>query len=164
MRYRISGARNRVQELALSTAFDAVSGRLRNALTATGVAEYRLQSTMRGRLETATRRWHQATRSVSLPQLRSVLAASRVKFESWQNSRDQLMNTRLETAKRKLGLAAAALDAMSPLRVLERGYAIAQDPSGHVVREAGSLSIGEQLRLRLWKGEVDCRVEGTRNE
>lgn len=164
MQYRISGARNQVQELALSTAFDAVSGRLRKALTATSTAEYRLQSTMRARLEMADRRLQQAGRNLSLPQLRAALAASQAKFESLQNSRDQSMNARLQTAKRKLGLAAAALDAMSPLRVLERGYAIAHDAAGHVVREAGSLSIGEQLRLRLWKGELDCRVEGTRNE
>jgi len=164
MQFRISGARNQVQELALSTAFDAVSGRLRNALTATGAAEYRLQSAMHASLENAQRRLHQAVRNVSLPQLRAALAASRAKFESLQNSRDQLMNARLGAAKRQLGLAAAALDAMSPLRVLERGYAIAHDKAGHVVRDAGSLSIGEQLRLRLWKGELDCRVEGTRNE
>jgi exodeoxyribonuclease VII large subunit len=164
MQYRISGVRNRVQELALSTAFDAVSGRLRNALTATGAAEYRLQSTMHARLETAHRRLHEATRNVSLPQLRSALAASRAKFESLNNSRDQLVQARLEAARRKLGLAAAALDAMSPLRVLERGYAIAHDTAGHVVRDASSMAIGEQLRLRLWKGELDCRVEGTRNE
>jgi exodeoxyribonuclease VII large subunit len=163
-RYRISGARNRVQQLALSTAFDAVSGRLRNALTATGAAEYRLQSTMHARLETANRRLYQAAQKVSLPQLRSALAAARAKFESLHDSRDQLMNARLETARRKLAVAAAALDAMSPLRVLERGYAIAHDGAGHVLRDASSTAIGEQLRLRLWKGELDCRVEGTRNE
>jgi len=164
MQYRISGARNQVQELALSTAFDAVSGRLRNALTATGAAEYRLHSTMHARLETAHRRLQDTGRSLSLPQLRATHAASRTKFESLQKARDQSINAHLQAAKRKLGLAAAALDAMSPLRVLERGYAIAHDSAGHVVREAGSVSIGEQLRLRLWKGELDCRIEGTRDE
>jgi exodeoxyribonuclease VII large subunit len=162
--YRISGARNRVQELALSNAFDAVSGRVRNALTATGAAEYRLQTTMRARLETAHRRWHEAAGHVSLPQLRSALTTAQAKLESLQRARDQFMTSRLETAKGKLGLAAAALDAMSPLRVLERGYAIAHDRDGHVVRDASSLTTGDELRLRLWKGELDCRVEGTRKE
>jgi exodeoxyribonuclease VII large subunit len=61
-------------------------------------------------------------------------------------------------------MAAAALDAMSPLRVLERGYAIAHDAQGHVVREASATAIGDALRLRLWKGVVNCRVEGTEDE
>jgi exodeoxyribonuclease VII large subunit len=61
-------------------------------------------------------------------------------------------------------MTAAALDAMSPLRVLERGYAIAHDAQGHVVREASALSINDALRLRLWKGAVNCRVEGTEEQ
>ena len=61
-------------------------------------------------------------------------------------------------------MAAAALDAMSPLKVLERGYAIAHDAQGHVVREANAITIGDAVRLRLWKGALDCRVEGTENE
>jgi exodeoxyribonuclease VII large subunit len=164
MQHRIAGRRNQVQRLALSTAFDAVTARLHDALTATSSAEYRLQTTMRAGLETAHRRLHAASRNVSLPQLRSQLAASRARFESLNNLRDRAMATRMEAAQRELGLAAAALDAMSPLRVLERGYAIAHDSEGRVVREAIAVSTGDQLRLRLWKGELDCRVEGTKNE
>jgi exodeoxyribonuclease VII large subunit len=74
------------------------------------------------------------------------------------------MATRLETAKRQLAMAAAALDAMSPLKVLERGYAIAHDSQGHVVREASAVSIDDALRLRLWKGVVNCRVEEIEEE
>jgi exodeoxyribonuclease VII large subunit len=72
------------------------------------------------------------------------------------------MATRVEAARRKLGLAAAALDAMSPLRVLERGYAIAHDSNGRVLRDAGTMEIGDELRLRLWKGELECRVQRTK--
>jgi len=50
---------------------------------------------------------------------------------------------------------------MSPLKVLERGYAIAQDASGAMVRDASAVSAGDELRLRLWKGALDCRVEKT---
>ena len=71
------------------------------------------------------------------------------------------MTARLENAKRQLALRASALDAMSPLKVLERGYAIAQDEHGRVIREATAMSIGDELRLRLWKGQLACRVEGT---
>src|SRR5436190_5486362 len=164
MLYRLSSARNQVQELALSSAFAAVTGRVRNALTATSSAEYRLHSSIRAVAEAAQRRLHAASRNVSLPQLRSTLTASRARFVALNASCESAMAARLEVAQRKLGLAAAALDAMSPLRVLERGYAIAHDSRGNVVREAQAISVGDELRLRLWKGELDCRVEGTKNE
>jgi exodeoxyribonuclease VII large subunit len=164
MRHRIAGSRNQVQQLALSNAFDAVGTRLHAALTATSAAEYRLQSNMRAALETAHHRLHAASRNVSLPQLLSLLTASRARFESLNNSRDNAIVARMETAQRKFGLTAAALDAMSPLRVLERGYAIAHDLEGRVIRNADATRIGDELRLRLWKGELECRIEKKRNE
>ena len=69
------------------------------------------------------------------------------------------MTARIDNAKRQLALRASSLDAMSPLKVLERGYAIAHDEHGRVIREASATSAGEQVRLRLWKGSLDCRVE-----
>jgi exodeoxyribonuclease VII large subunit len=164
IRFRISGARNQVQELALSSAFDAVSTRLHNALTTAGAAEYRLQSSMRTALEAAQRRVHEAARGVSLPHLRSLVSTSQARFDSLNNLRDTAILARLQEASQKFGLAVAALDAMSPLRVLERGYAIAQDADGRVVRNANAVSIGDELRLRLWQGELDCRVENKQNE
>ena len=77
---------------------------------------------------------------------------------------DAGMAMRLEAARQKFGVAAAALDAMSPLKVLERGYAIAHDSEGGVVREASATAVGDALRVRLWKGALDCRVEAVENE
>ena len=74
------------------------------------------------------------------------------------------MTARIDDAKRQLALRASSLDAMSPLKVLERGYAIAHDEHGRAIRDAAEISVGDELRLRLWKGELDCRVEGTKNE
>jgi exodeoxyribonuclease VII large subunit len=164
MQYRISGSRNQVQELALSSAFDAVAARVRAGLTSSSRAEYRLHATMRAIVEAGQRRLHEASRNVSLPQLRSALAASRARFVSLTASRDNAMTACMEAAHQELALMAAALDAMSPLRVLERGYAIAHDAHGQVVRDAKTMSVGDELRLRLWKGELDCRIERTKDE
>jgi exodeoxyribonuclease VII large subunit len=160
IRYRISGSRTEVQELALSPAFDAVAARLREAMAATGDAEHRLKTAITRLVQHAQRRFGAAAHSLSPAQLRSAVLAARARFESLNKARDAGMAARLETAKQQLGMAAAALDAMSPLKVLERGYAIAHDAQGHVVREASAMTIGESVRLRLWKGALDCRVEG----
>jgi exodeoxyribonuclease VII large subunit len=54
------------------------------------------------------------------------------------------------------------LDAMSPLRVLARGYAVAFDASGHAVRDAAEVNPGSSLRLRLARGELDAQVTSVR--
>lgn len=56
------------------------------------------------------------------------------------------------------GRLAATLDALSPLKVLGRGYAIARDEGGHVVKEASSLSAGDLIAVQLGHGSVDASV------
>src|SRR6184192_1163347 len=139
IQYRISGARNEVQELALSNAFDAVAGRVRDALTTAGAAEYRLQAALREALQAAHHRLGAASRGVSPMQLRSVLMAARERFGSLKKSNEAAMTARIDNVKRQLALRASSLDAMSPLKVLERGYAIAHDEHGRVIREAATI-------------------------
>lgn len=164
IRFRIAGARTHAQELALSPAFDAVAARLHDAMSTTDDAEHRLQRAITTALQRVQRRLSAATNSLSPTQLRSQSIAARTRLASLNKARDASIATRFETARQQLGVAVAALGAMSPLRVLERGYAIAQDTRGAVVREATAMSIGDALHLRLWKGTLDCRVEGTENE
>lgn len=53
---------------------------------------------------------------------------------------------------------AASLDALSPLRVLARGYAIVRDDEGHVVSSAALLSVGSSIHVRLAKGAIVAEV------
>ncbi len=81
---------------------------------------------------------------------------------------------RLDDLTRRLGFAAGRyaqrkrqtftslvgrLDALSPLAVLSRGYAIARDEAGHVIKDAAATQPGEQLEIMLHKGQLRCRVE-----
>ena len=141
IQYRIAGARNPIEAI-----------------------DYRLRSGIKTYFQNVDRRVAAAAQSLSPKQLRAKVGAARSRFESLNKSRDSAVNVRLETARKQLGLAAASLDAMSPLKVLERGYAIAQDARGHVIREAKTMTRGDELRLRLWRGALNCRVEETENE
>ncbi len=55
----------------------------------------------------------------------------------------------------------ASLDALSPLRVLGRGYSIASDESGNTISDAGSVKPGDSIKLRLAKGSLQCTVDNT---
>jgi exodeoxyribonuclease VII large subunit len=65
---------------------------------------------------------------------------------------------RLDGAGRGLGGLAGRLEAMSPLRVLDRGYALAT-ARGHVLTDAAAVAAGDPVRVRLARGAFDCRVE-----
>ena len=59
----------------------------------------------------------------------------------------------------RLAQGVAALDAMSPLKVLGRGYAIAETEEGRILRSRKDAAPGQRLRLKLADGDVGCRVE-----
>jgi len=61
--------------------------------------------------------------------------------------------------KGRLGKLAASLDALSPLKVLGRGYAIARSEDGMVITSPKQVEVGQALDLRLCEGSLTCRVE-----
>ena len=61
----------------------------------------------------------------------------------------------------RLGRAGAGLNALSPLASLGRGYSICLKPDGSVVSRTGQVRTGEDVRLRVSDGSIDCRVERT---
>ncbi|HXM39239.1 MAG TPA: exodeoxyribonuclease VII large subunit [Gemmatimonadales bacterium] len=65
---------------------------------------------------------------------------------------------RLETSRALLTAHGAHLDALSPLRVLGRGYAVARDAEGHVLKSVEQFRDGKAFRLRVTDGEVNARV------
>ncbi len=69
-----------------------------------------------------------------------------------------LVRRRLDREQGRLQRAAAALEAMSPLAVLGRGYAIAFK-DGKVVRDAAALAPGDKIRVRLMRGQVETTVD-----
>ena len=64
----------------------------------------------------------------------------------------------LEQRHRKFGQLTAKLDALSPLQVLGRGYALAQSEDGTLLRSAKQVDAGAQIRVRLREGELHCTV------
>jgi exodeoxyribonuclease VII large subunit len=64
----------------------------------------------------------------------------------------------------RLGTAAARLDALSPLAVLGRGYALARGPGGEILRDARQVAPGAEIALTLARGELSAIVSGVRAE
>ena len=70
----------------------------------------------------------------------------------------------VNAARQRFIRLSAALDAMSPLKVLSRGYAIAQREDGGVVKSCGDVQIGELVEIGLTDGRIAARVTGIEQE
>lgn len=71
---------------------------------------------------------------------------------------------RLLRERSEIGRIAASLDALSPLKVLARGYAVATNATGKAIRSPREVSAGEKLTLRLSEGKLSVKVEGIRKK
>ena len=82
----------------------------------------------------------------------------RVELDHMRDKLAATMEVQLGLKQREQAKLAASLDAMSPLRVLMRGYAIAVKNGGETVRSVKQLQSGETLRLRVSNGSANCTV------
>lgn len=93
---------------------------------------------------------------------RALRIASRHVVERLDRTGDRLircMETRIEKSGALLTAHGARLDALSPLKVLARGYAVARDDQGAVLKTVAQLPPGKMFRLKVTDGEVNGRVQ-----
>ena len=75
------------------------------------------------------------------------------------------MHHQLESCRQRLLIQTRQLDAVSPLAVLGRGYAIIHKvPNGEIVRSSRSVRAGDQIEARLGTGRILCQVQETMDD
>ena len=77
------------------------------------------------------------------------------------HSHDRLLaaaQKRVSADRERFARLAAALDAMSPLKVLGRGYSIARKEDGGIIKKASDVACGERIAVRLESDEIKCVV------
>ncbi len=89
---------------------------------------------------------------------RARLREASVRLAGLESRAEQALAVAFASRRRQLESSVASLDAMSPLRVLERGYAVARTPEGHVVTDPADVADGAELEVRVARGRLDVRV------
>lgn len=117
--------------------------------------------TLEARLEQGVRRAverrRERLRRVSLRDPRRRIAEARLRNDELSDALHRAARRDLQRRGQRLAVAAGRLDALSPLAVLSRGYAVAMR-DGRAIRAADELSRGERLQLRLHQGVADVEV------
>jgi exodeoxyribonuclease VII large subunit len=77
----------------------------------------------------------------------------------WRQRLEAGMRQQLQAKTHHLGHLAQLLDSLSPLGTLQRGFAIVTDAEGRVVRDASAVAVGDEVKARLARGQLDLVVK-----
>ena len=88
----------------------------------------------------------------------------RLELDSVRLRLDAAAERRISASRAQYAALAAKLDAMSPLKVLARGYSIALNGEGRALRGASELAAGDKIRLLLARGEAECTVDSVKGD
>ena len=116
------------------------------------------------RLELLRRRLEALASKRVLTDPMAVIQDKRMLLAHLQKNLGYAASARLTGPRQRLGALAASLDAMSPLKVLGRGFAMATDSRGQILRRAGEVLPGDGITVTLAEGSLDCRVENVHTE
>jgi len=87
------------------------------------------------------------------------LTDKRMLLDYTQKNLSALAESYVAQRQQKFAALCASLDALSPLKVLSRGYAMACTGSGDVIKSADDVSVGEKIAVTLGQGSLECIVE-----
>jgi len=159
MRYRLLMGRQALTELAQHGAFAKMVDAINQRQQRLDDALYRLERAERQVLEHHRRRWELAAAAVRHYDVRRMLESMRQELAARISSMSAVMENRLLHRRNEWERASASLEALSPLAILNRGYALVFDSSGRLLKDAGKLKAGEEITARVAHGNLTATVK-----
>jgi exodeoxyribonuclease VII large subunit len=159
LRYRLLQCNRQLHELDLHRAARRLEDGMRRRRQRADELSTQLADALRRRVEALEQRWQSALSRISAVDFRARLRAAAVRLDQ-RTAELEVRIGRTFTAKRQsLERSIVQLEERSPLRLLERGYAICRDAAGSVVQSADQVSIGDRIRVQLARGRLGAEVK-----
>ena len=159
MQARLARLKARVLESSLHRAARHVEHRVGQAGQRLDDSSQRLHEAERIRLSALRTRLEQADRKLAGLDLRVRLARRSQRVSEVTQRLFPALRRVLDQRAHRLDSLQVRLHGLSPVAILERGYAIVQDTDGIAIRGAGQVEVGDPLTVRLHKGRLGVRVE-----
>ena len=159
MRYRLLMARRTLTEVAQHGAFGRMMDGINRRQQRLDDLNFRLEKSQRRLFEQHRRRWERASAAVRHYDVRRVLAGIRRELASRNAAMAGAMKTVLLRQRSRLEQLEHELKALSPIAILERGYALVFDQSGKLLKDSAQVQAGDEISARLARGKLDARVE-----
>src|SRR5271166_3237539 len=161
LRYRLLMSRQELTGRAQHGAFSRMMDGIHRRQQRLDEQRFRLEKAERQFLERCHRRCEGVTAAVRHYDARRRLAAIRQQLSAQVGSLAAAVHTRLLEKRGALERQTASLEALSPVAILNRGYALVFDSKGELVKDAERFHAGDELSARLARGQVRARVTGT---
>jgi exodeoxyribonuclease VII large subunit len=157
-RYRLLMARQDLTERAQHGAFARMMDGIHRRQQKLDDQRFRLEKAERQLLQGYQRRCETVAAAVRHYDARRRLAAVRQQLDSQIANLSSAAHTRLLASRSILERLTASLEALSPVAILNRGYALVFDAAGSLVNDASRVHAGDEISARLARGRIRARV------
>ena len=158
LRYRLLIARQELTDRTNHGAFARMMDRIHRRQQKLDEQRFRLEKAERQLLERFHRRCETVAASVRHHDARRRLDAIRQQLMAYVTNLAAVTRSRLLQCHGALDRHTASLQALSPVAILNRGYALVFDADGRLVKDAAGFKPGDELTARLARGRVHSRV------
>jgi exodeoxyribonuclease VII large subunit len=164
MRYRLLMGRQALVELAQHGAFARITELIHQRQQKLDDLTHRLELAQRSLLERMLRHWEAVSAAIRHYDLRLVLSGMRRELESWTAALVAVMRNVLLQHRVRSERMQTALGSLSPLAILDRGYALVFDSEGKLLKDAAKVNLGDEISARLAHGEIRAEITKKQSE
>jgi exodeoxyribonuclease VII large subunit len=159
MRYQLLMGRQQLTELAQHGAFGRMMDLIRRRQQKVDDLTNRLVHAQRDLLEAQRRRFETLASAVRHYDLRLVLAGVGKELNARVAAMAAAARNLLLHQRSRLERLTSQMEALSPVAILERGYALVFDSSGKLVKDAAQVKVGEDVTARLARGQIAATIK-----
>ena len=158
IRYRLLMGRQALTELSQHGAFARMMEVIRQRQQKLDDLTHRMELAERALLEKSRRRWETISAAVRHYDVRLVLGGMRKELDSRMTALAAVMRNVLLQHRVRAERLETALQSLSPLAILDRGYALVFDSNGKLLKDADGVKIGDKISARLAHGQIQAAV------
>ena len=156
LRYRLAMLERRLRQQGIERALSVLHRNIGRRLQQVDDHEFRMREALRSKIELRRRRLQELERRLRVFDLRPRLAQDRRRLEAAEAAAIHAIRWQVGQHRRRLETGAAKLQQLSPLRILERGYAIVIGPGGEAVKHP--VPAGTEVQIRVAEGKMTAKV------
>ena len=158
MRYRLLMGRQALTELAQHGAFARMMEVIRQRQQKLDDLTHRMELAERALLEKSRRRWETISAAVRHYDVRLVLGGMRKELDSRVTALAAVMRNVLLQHRVRSERLETALQSLSPVAILDRGYALVFDSNRKLLKDAAGVKVGDEISARLARGQIQAAV------